>query len=62
VKPWNRLPKARPTVIVRSDEIGRKETGEVLHVALAGLAYREPVEVEVKSGGAVYFFRWAQAL
>jgi hypothetical protein len=62
VKLWNRLPKARPTVIVRSDEIGRKETGEVLHVALMGPAYREPVEVEVKSGGAVQYFKVSRAV
>src|SRR6185369_9724086 len=57
VKAWNRLPKARPTVTVRSDEIGRKGTGEVLRIELQGPAFREPAEVEVKSGGAVHSFQ-----
>lgn len=48
VRIWNRLPKARPTVTVRSESIGLPPGDELLSAIIDGPAFRKPIEIEVK--------------
>lgn len=46
---WNRLPKSRPTAVVRGTDLGRKSDDEVLRATPTAPAFREPVTVVVSS-------------
>jgi hypothetical protein len=44
---WQRLPLAKPAIKVAAKDAGVKSEAEVLHVQLAGPAFRQPAEFEV---------------